>query len=63
MSVETIEDARRLGLEIRREVMFYAVRPDGVQYRLNHDWKLEVINKKLDAMDKSAEETNNDERV
>lgn len=45
-----LEEAKRMNCEIRRDVIFYAIRPDGVQVRLNHDCTMELINQKLDGL-------------
>lgn len=45
--MKTVEDALKLGCEIRREVRFYAVTKDGVHYALQHDWTIEIVDRKL----------------
>ena len=45
--VSTIEEAKRYGFEIRREVRFYAVGPNNEYFALHHDWTLEELDRKL----------------
>lgn len=45
--IKTLKDALKYGMEIRREVRFYAIAEDGTQYWLVNDWTTQVIDQEL----------------
>ena len=45
--ISTLKQAEEKGLDVQREVRFYAVDKGGYRYFLTHDWTLEVIDREL----------------
>ncbi len=45
--VSTIAQAQKHGMKIQRETRWYGVDKNGVQYRLEHDWTIERLDREL----------------